>query len=106
MEAHFAGNMGQDPMTIGQLYPEHRVRQEFDNLSLYFNCVFARHVKISGSFLVIRIVCSKWADGIPSAVQTVQPSSRSLTAEVPELIIGSIASVMPAFSFGPLPRFP
>src|SRR5580765_3401698 len=106
MQTHFAGNMGQDPMTIWQLYAEHCIGQKFDNCAFYFNCVVPRHVRISGSFFVIKIVCSKCADGIPSAVQTVQPSSRNLTEAVPELIIGSIASVMPAFNFGPLPRFP
>src|SRR5450755_2406848 len=104
MQAHFARNMGQDVMTIWQLHAEHRIRQKLDNLAFYLNCVFPRHVRISGSFFVIKIVCSKCADGMPSAVQTVQPSSRSLTEAFPELIIGSIASVMPAFNFGPLPR--
>src|SRR5205809_7200103 len=98
--------MRQDTMTVGQFDPKHRVGQQFDNLAFYFNCVFARHVRISGSSLVIKTVCSKCAEGIPSAVRTVQPSSNNLTAAVPKLIIGSIASVIPAFNFGPLPRFP
>jgi hypothetical protein len=106
MQTHFAGNMGQDPMAIGQLHAEHRIGQKLQNLAFYFNCVFPRHVRISGSFFVIKTVCSKCADGMPSAVQTVQPSSLNLTEAAPELIIGSIASVMPAFNFGPLPRFP
>src|SRR6266581_4421647 len=98
--------MSQDGVAVGQLYPEHRVRQELHHLPSYFNCVFPRHVRISGSCFVIKTVCSKCADGIPSAVRTVQPSSRSLTAAVPILIIGSIARVIPAFNFGPLPRLP
>src|SRR5213595_3846006 len=98
--------MSQDLVAVGQFYPEHRVRQELHHLAFYFNCVFPRHVRISGASRVIRTVCSKWADGIPSAVQTVQPSSSNLTAAVPELIIGSIASVIPAFNRGPLPRRP
>src|SRR3982751_4246800 len=98
--------MGQDPMAVGQRDAKHGVGQELDDRPLYFNCVFPRHVRISGPSRVIRTVCSKWADGIPSAVHTVQPSSSSLTAAVPELIIGSIASVMPAFRRGPLPRRP
>ena len=44
---------------------------------------------------VIKTVCSKWADGKPSEVQTVQPSSNSRTPAPPRLIIGSIARVMP-----------
>jgi hypothetical protein len=98
--------MSQDPMTIGQLDPKHRIWQQLDDCAFYFNCVLARHVRISGSSLVIKTVCSKCAEGIPSAVRTVHPSSSNLTSEVPMLIIGSIASVMPAFTFGPLPRLP
>src|SRR6266513_10483 len=98
--------MGQNPVTIRQRDAKHGIGQKFDNRALYFNCVFPRHVRISGSSRVIKTVCSKCAEGIPSAVQTVQPSSSNLTAAVPELIIGSMASVIPAFSRGPLPRRP
>ena len=66
-------------MPIGELHPKHRIRQELDDRALYFNCVFPRHVRISGSSFVIKTVCSKWAEGIPSAVQTVQPSSSRRT---------------------------
>src|SRR6266436_3667534 len=98
--------MCEHAMAIGQLNPKHSVGQQLDDRAFYFNCVFARHVRISGSFFVIRTVCSKCAEGIPSAVRTVQPSSSSLTSEVPMLIIGSMASVMPALNFGPVPRLP
>src|SRR6478672_9055318 len=98
--------MGQDPVAVGQCDAKHGVGEELDDRALYFNCVFPRHVRISGSSGVIRTVCSKCAEGIPSAVHTVQPSSNSLTAAVPELIIGSMASVIPAFNRGPLPRRP
>src|ERR1700745_2498448 len=98
--------MGQGTVAIGQFNPKHGIGQQLDDLALYFNCVFARHVKISGSSLVIKTVCSKCADASPSAVHTVHPSSSNLTSDVPRLIIGSIASVMPAFNFGPLPRLP
>src|SRR5438067_6984255 len=98
--------MGQDPVAIGEFNPKHGIGQQLENLAVYFNCVFARHVRISGSSFVIRTVCSKCAEGIPSAVRTVQPSSSNLTSDVPMLIIGSMASVIPAFNFGPLPRLP
>src|SRR6266699_7244333 len=98
--------MREHAMAIGQLNPKHSIGQQFDDRAFYFNCVFARHVRISGSSFVIRTVCSKWAEGIPSAVRTVQPSSSNRTAALPKLIIGSIASVIPAFNFGPLPRLP
>src|SRR5204862_6941804 len=98
--------MSQDAVAVGQFYPEHRVLQELHHLAFYFNCVFPRHVRISGSSFVIKTVCSKWAEGITSKVHTVQPSSRSLTAGPPALIIGSSARVIPDFKRGPLPRFP
>src|ERR1700676_3042364 len=98
--------MGQNLVPVRQLHPKHRVREQLDNGAFYFNCVFARHVKISGSSLVIKTVCSKCAEGIPSAVRTVQPSSSSLTSEVPMLIIGSMASVMPGLKRRPIPRLP
>src|SRR5438045_1176510 len=98
--------MGQDPVAIGQFNPKHGIGQQLDDLAFYFNCVFARHVRISGSSLVIKTVCSKCAEGIPSAVRTVQPSSSNRTAAVPKLIIGSIASLIPAFNFLTLPRLP
>src|SRR4029079_10750681 len=106
MEAHFARDMCQDAMATRNLDPEHGVWQQLNDGALYFNCVFARHVRISGSSFVTRTVCSKCDDGRPSAVHTVQPSSSNRTSEVPMLIIGSIASVIPAFNFGPLPRLP
>src|SRR5947199_9639678 len=96
--------MSQDLVAVGQFYPEHRVRQELHYLAFYFNCVFPRHVRISGSSFVIKTVCSKWADGIPSAVQAVQPSSSDLTAPVPQLFIGYMVSVNPALGASPTPR--
>src|SRR5579864_5670485 len=98
--------MGQNLVAVRQLDPKHGIRKQLDDSAFYFNCVFPRHVKISGPFLVIRTVCSKCADRVPSAVRTVQPSSNSRTSELPILIMGSIASVMPDLSFGPLPRRP
>src|SRR5258708_19596511 len=98
--------MRQDTMAIGQLDPKHGIGQQLDDCAFYFNCVFARHVRISGSSFVIRTVCSKCAEGVPSAVRTVHPSSSNLTSDVPILIIASIPTVIPAFIFCPLPRFP
>src|SRR5204862_8208036 len=98
--------MSQNPMAIREFHPKHGIGQKFNHLAFYFNCVFARHVRISGSSFVIRTVCSKWAEGIPSAVQAVQPLSSRMTDSVPALSIGSIANVMPGFNFGPLPRLP
>src|SRR5215216_8065121 len=106
MQTHLAGDMHQNATATWNVDPEHGVRKQLDNGARYLNCVFARHVKISGWSFVIRTVCSKCADGSPSAVHTVQPSSSNRTSEVPMLIIGSIASVIPAFNFGPLPRLP
>src|SRR6202023_3368736 len=106
MKSHFSRNMGQHPVLIRQLDPKHGVRKQLDDSAFYFNCVFPRHVRISGPSFVISTVCSKWADRVPSAVRTVHPSSRRRTSGPPMLIIGSIASVIPPFNFGPLPRRP
>src|SRR6266567_7747900 len=106
MQTHFARDMGEHATATRNVDPEHGVRQQLGHGALYLNCVFARHVRISGSSFVTKTVCSKCADGRPSAVHTVQPSSSNRTSEVPILIIGSIARVMPAFNFGPLPRLP
>jgi hypothetical protein len=59
MKPHFPGNVRQDAMAVGQLHAKHRIGQQLDNLAFYFNCVFPRHVKISGSDFVINTVCSK-----------------------------------------------
>src|SRR5690349_6809031 len=106
MEAHFPGNMGQDLVLVRQLDPKHGVRKQLNDSAFYLNCVFPRHVRISGPSLVIRTVCSKWAERVPSAVRTVHPSSSRRTSGPPMLIIGSIARVIPAFNLGPLPRRP
>src|SRR5437762_6666529 len=80
MEPHFSGNVSQNPVAIRQLDPKHGIRKQLDDSAFYFNCVFPRHVRISGPSLVIRTVCSKWADRVPSAVRTVHPSSRRRTS--------------------------
>ena len=48
------------------------------------------------------IVCSKCAEGRPSSVTTVHPSSRTFTFSLPRLIIGSIAITKPGFTLRPL----
>ena len=63
MQSHFSGNMRQNPMSIGQFYPKHRIWQQLNYPAFNFDDVFSRHVKISGSPLVTRTVCSKCADG-------------------------------------------
>ena len=44
------------------------------------------------------IVCSKWAERLPSTVTAVQPSSSVLTAARPAFTIGSMASTIPGRS--------
>jgi hypothetical protein len=63
MQSHFSGDMRQNAMSIGQLNPKHRIWKQFNYPAFNFDDVFSRHVKISGSPLVTRTVCSKWADG-------------------------------------------
>src|SRR4051812_2731612 len=87
-------------MAIHQLHPKQIVRQDLDHRTFNADGLFSGHVNISGSFSVISTVCSKWADGIPSFVITVQPSFKSCTAGLPAFTIGSIAIVIPGRSFG------
>ena len=60
-------------------------------------------VRTSGPLSVIATVCSKWAESESSSVEIDQRSSAIQTSGPPALIIGSIASVMPGWSSGPLP---
>ena len=59
----------------------------------------ARGVRISGWPAVMSTMCSKWALGLPSMVTAVQLSASVRVLPRPMLIIGSIASTMPALSF-------
>src|SRR5215510_5717446 len=93
-------------MPVGQFHSEHGIRQQFNDFPLYFNSVFLGHVNISGAPSVTSTVCSKWAEGRPSAVTTVHLSSSTRTFAWPMLIIGSIARVMPCRRTGPVPRLP
>src|SRR3954447_279430 len=106
MQTHFARDTRQYATTTGGCRCETWSREQVDNGPLYLNCVFARRVRISGSCFVIRTVCSKCAYGRLSAVPTVLPPPSTRTSDVPMLIIGSIATVIPAFNLGPLPRLP
>jgi hypothetical protein len=63
MKPHFSGDMRQNAMPVGQFHPEHRIWEQFNYPAFNFDDVFSRHVKISGSPLVTRTVCSKCADG-------------------------------------------
>ena len=58
-------------------------------------------VSTSGPLSVTAIVCSKWAERLPSAVTTDQPSSSMRVAAPPMLTIGSTAKTIPAFKRGP-----
>src|SRR5262245_2834566 len=63
-------------------------------------------VSTSGSASVTSTVCSKCADGDPSAVTAVHSSSRMRTSGPPRFTIGSIAKTMPGTSLVPLPGAP
>ena len=52
------------------------------------------------------IVCSAWADRLPSAVTTLQPSSSIRVSGRPAFTMGSTANTMPGRSFGPRPGGP
>src|SRR5882724_10062413 len=103
MQSHLTRNMRQDSMLIRQLHPKHRVWQQFNYRAFDSYGLFLSHVKISASPSVTSTVCSKCALGAPSADTTVHPSLNITTSLAPALIIGSMANVMPGFSFGPSP---
>ena len=86
-----------------------------ENAHVYHTChlgvqhyyFFSAHVKISaGPFGATSTVCSQWAERLRSRVRTVQPFAKISTRNVPWLIIGSIASVIPGFNSGPFPGVP
>src|SRR5205814_1752384 len=52
-------------------------------------------VNTSGPWSVMAMVCSKWAERLPSAVTTLQPSSRRRVPGLPVLIMGSTANTIP-----------
>src|SRR5271154_267200 len=92
-----SGDERRQPVAVFQFRAPGAVRQTLDYAT--FNLEGVSHVKISGSFSVTKTVCSKWADIEPSRVTTVQPSFKIFTSAEPALTIGSIAMVMPGFSF-------
>jgi hypothetical protein len=63
MQSHFSRDMCQNSVSVGQFDPEHRIWEQFNYPAFNFDDVFSRHVKISGSPLVTRTVCSKCAEG-------------------------------------------
>src|SRR5262249_4300295 len=62
-------------------------------------------VKIHGPLAVTATVCSKCAEGLPSAVSATH-SSRMRTSGRPALTIGSTAMTMPSCSLEPRPASP
>src|SRR5258708_30829792 len=62
-------------------------------------------VRIHGPFAVIATVCSKCAEGLPSAVSATH-SSRMRTSGRPAFTIGSTAVTIPSFSLSPRPHSP
>src|SRR5688572_8251954 len=63
-------------------------------------------VRTSGPSSVTAMVCSTWADRLPSRVTTVQPSSRVRVSGPPTFTMGSTANTIPARSSGPFPGGP
>lgn len=48
VQTHFPGDMSKHAMTVFQFNPEHSVRQQLDDLAIYFDSVFGGHVNTSG----------------------------------------------------------
>src|SRR5579864_62617 len=125
VDPHLAGDVCQNLVSGRQFHPEHGVGKHLDDGPFDLNDVFLGHplprgrtthhytgasagslVRTSQPPSVTATVCSKWADGRPSAVRTVQPSRSTTTSDPPMLTIGSIASVIPGRSTSPAPRRP
>src|SRR6185503_12652224 len=66
----------------------------------------SRAVRIHAPVSVSVNVCSEWAAHDPSAVTTVQSSSRVVGSWLPRITIGSTARARPFTSRGPLPGRP
>ncbi len=89
IEAELAGSLGNAPVAIGQFHPVGTVLERLSDRTLHLEAVSGgcahfylfktafsgRQVRISGSSSVMRTVCSKCEEGLPSAVTTVQPSA-------------------------------
>src|SRR5262245_56988265 len=122
---HLAGDMGQHPVAILQLHPEHRIGQGLDHRALDLDRIVLRllwlpifhlatlaphqaasRVSTSGPDSVTATVSSKWAARLPSSVTAVQRSVSTRTPQCPIVTIGSIASTMPGRRTGPLPGSP
>src|SRR5712692_2140388 len=80
--------------------------------SLLFSCTYQDgpvtslgRVRIQGPFAVTATVCSKCAEGLPSAVSATH-SSRMRTSGRPAFTIGSTAMTMPSCSRAPRPTSP
>src|SRR5690606_15710087 len=100
IHAHPAGRMGAKSMPIRQFHPKQIVRQNFYDDTFNADGVLSAHVKISGSFSVIRTACSNCADGRPSLATTIQASCKMSTAHAPALTMASMAIVIPGRNFG------
>src|SRR3990170_759863 len=123
---HLAGDVGEDPVAVLQLDPEHRVRQRLHHGALHLDRVVLRllrlpvlrhlpaparhqsasHVSTSGPDSVTATVCSKCAARLPSSVTAVQRSASTRTPQCPIVTIGSIASTIPGRRSGPFPGSP
>src|SRR5262249_49972386 len=127
---HLARDMGEHPVAVVELHPEHRVRQRLHHFPLDLDRVVLRllarlivrqlaptathqaapastgRVSTSGSPSVTATVSSKCAARLPSSVTAVQRSFNTRTPQCPMVTMGSMARTIPARSSGPLPGSP
>src|SRR3984893_15267954 len=124
--AHLAGNVRQHLMLVFQLHSKHGVGQRLDDRGhdfdgvllgiagvafLFFIAKLLRHSLLfssayqDGPFAVLATVCSKCAEGLPSAVSATR-SSRMRTSGRPAFTIGSTAMTMPSCNRAPRPTSP
>src|SRR5947207_1697624 len=68
LSARLARHVRNEAVAVWQFHQEKGLFQHFHYGTFNFDGIFSRHVKISGSDMVTRTVCSKWADSEPSWV--------------------------------------
>ena len=94
--ARIASDVSGKRASSRDLYPEHGIRQDFPHHSLDpVGRVVHSAVITSVPEFRMAMVCSKWADRLPSRVATVHPSSRTSTSGRPKFTMGSMQIAMP-----------
>jgi len=95
----FSGEMRGPTFSPFELHAEHRIGQSVPHHGGRLSRGFVhRTVMTSAPVALMAMVCSKWAERLPSRVTTVQSSSSTRTSRPPSLTIGSMQIAIPGRS--------